>query len=57
MLISYNPFGKSLVSGLGFGVISGAFSLVNVLSDMTGPGTVGIFGDSQMFYLVSCLLH
>ena len=43
------------VSGLGFGIISGAFSLVNVLSDMTGPGTVGIYGDSQAFFLVSCI--
>ncbi len=42
------------VSGLGFGIISGAFSLVNVLGDMTGPGTVGIYGDSQAFFLVSC---
>lgn len=46
----------SYVSGLGFGIISGAFSLVNVLGDMTGPGTVGIFGDSQYFFLVSALL-
>ena len=42
------------MSGLGFGIISGAFSLVNVLGDMTGPGTVGIYGDSQAFFLVSC---
>ena len=42
------------VSGLGFGIISGAFSLVNVLGDMTGPGTVGINGESQAFFLVSC---
>lgn len=46
----------SYVSGLGFGVISGAFSLVNVLGDMTGPGTVGIKGDSQAFFLVSSLV-
>ncbi|CAF0991301.1 unnamed protein product, partial [Brachionus calyciflorus] len=46
----------SYVSGLGFGIISGAFSLVNVLGDMTGPGTVGIFGDSQYFFLVSASL-
>lgn len=44
------------MSGLGFGIISGAFSLVNVLGDMTGPGTVGIKGDSQYFYLVSAML-
>lgn len=46
----------SYVSGLGFGIISGAFSLVNVLGDMTGPGTVGIYGDSQAFFLVSSLI-
>jgi len=46
----------SYVSGLGFGIISGAFSMVNVLGDMTGPGTVGIKGDSQTFFLVSALM-
>lgn len=46
----------SYVSGLGFGIISGAFSLVNVLGDMTGPGTVGIHGESQAFFLVSSLI-
>ena len=43
----------SAVSGLGFGVISGAFSLVNVLADMTGPGTVGILGQSSQFFITS----
>jgi len=46
----------SYVSGLGFGIISGAFSIVNVLGDMTGPGTVGIYGDSQAFFLVTSLI-
>jgi len=41
------------VSGFGFGVISGAFSLVNVLADMTGPGTVGILGQSSQFFITS----
>jgi len=41
------------VSGFGFGVISGAFSLVNVLADMTGPGTVGIMGQSTHFFITS----
>lgn len=44
------------VSGLGFGIISGAFSLVNVLADMSGPGTIGIHGDSQYFFLASAFL-
>ena len=29
------------VVGLGFGMMSGVFSLVNVLADSVGPGTVG----------------
>ena len=29
------------VVGLGFGTMSGAFSLVNVLADSLGPGTLG----------------
>ena len=41
------------VSGFGFGVISGAFSLVNILADMTGPGTVGILGQSSQFFITS----
>lgn len=44
------------VSGLGFGIISGAFSLVNVLADMAGPGTIGIHGDSKFFFLTSAFL-
>ena len=43
-----------LVSGLGFGIISGAFAFVNVLSDMTGPGTFGINGQTQTFFISSC---
>jgi anterior pharynx defective protein 1 len=43
------------VSGLGFGLMSGAFSLVNVLADSVGPGTVGIHNDSPNFFLVSAL--
>lgn len=44
------------VSGLGFGIINGAFSLVNVLADMAGPGTIGIHGDSKYFFLASAFL-
>jgi len=43
------------VAGLGFGVISGAFAMVNVLADSSGPGTVGIYGDSSWFFLTSAL--
>ncbi|RZC32547.1 gamma-secretase subunit Aph-1 [Asbolus verrucosus] len=41
------------VSGLGFGIISGAFSLVNVLADAVGPGTMGLKSGSEMFFLTS----
>ncbi|XP_041367192.1 gamma-secretase subunit Aph-1-like [Gigantopelta aegis] len=44
------------VSGFGFGIICGAFSLINVLADMWGPGTIGIHGDSKFFLLVSAFL-
>jgi anterior pharynx defective protein 1 len=44
------------VSGFGFGVISAAFSLINVLADMTGPGTVGIYGQSSQFFITSAFL-
>lgn len=41
------------VSGLGFGFMSGAFSVANILADSVGPGTVGIHGDSQHYFLSS----
>ncbi|KAG0720592.1 Gamma-secretase subunit Aph-1 [Chionoecetes opilio] len=43
------------VSGLGFGIISGAFSLVNVLADMTGPGTIGLKNDPHNFFVASAV--
>jgi len=56
MSLAANSSLMSYVSGFGFGVISAAFSLVNVLADMTGPGTVGIFGESPHFFVTSALL-
>ncbi|XP_050302016.1 gamma-secretase subunit Aph-1 [Anthonomus grandis grandis] len=41
------------VSGLGFGIISGAFSLVNILADAIGPGTMGLKSGNEMFFLSS----
>ncbi|XP_063934400.1 gamma-secretase subunit Aph-1 [Zophobas morio] len=41
------------VSGLGFGIISGAFSLVNVLADSIGPGTMGLKSGNEMFFMTS----
>lgn len=45
----------SYVSGLGFGIISGAFSLVNILAAIKGPGTMGLKGGSEYFCLYSAL--
>lgn len=41
------------VSGLGFGIISGAFSLVNVIADAVGPGTMGLKSGTEMFFITS----
>uniref|UniRef100_A0A8D0HH37 Gamma-secretase subunit APH-1 n=1 Tax=Sphenodon punctatus TaxID=8508 RepID=A0A8D0HH37_SPHPU len=46
----------SYVSGLGFGMMSGVFSLVNILADSLGPGTVGIYGDSPQYFLFSAFM-
>ena len=44
------------VSGLGFGIIAGTFSIVNILADMAGPGTIGIMGDARYFFWTSAFL-
>ena len=41
------------VSGLGFGMMSGLFAMVNVLADITGPGTIGLYGDYKDFLVVT----
>ncbi|KAG1663851.1 Gamma-secretase subunit Aph-1b [Nymphon striatum] len=46
---------KKIVAGLGFGLMSGAFSFINVLADSVGPGTVGLHGSSQVFFITSAL--
>lgn len=43
------------VAGLGFGIMSGVFSLLNVLADAVGPGTVGFNGGSPYFFVTSAL--
>jgi anterior pharynx defective protein 1 len=45
----------AFVSGLGFGLMSGAFSITNILADSVGPGTVGIRGDSHYFFICSSM--
>ena len=51
-----STFLSLLVVGLGFGLMSGAFSLVNVLADSLGPGTVGFNGEPQNFFMISAAL-
>lgn len=41
------------VSGLGFGITSGAFALVNILADAFGPATMGLKGGTENFFLSS----
>ena len=43
----------TLVAGLGFGIMSGLFAMVNILADISGPGTLGLNGEDQNFALVS----
>ncbi|KAK9501693.1 hypothetical protein O3M35_012371 [Rhynocoris fuscipes] len=43
------------VSGLGYGVMSGAFSLGNVLAELSGPGTMGLNGGSHFFCLITSI--
>lgn len=43
-------------AGLGFGVMSGVFSIVNVLADAVGPGTMGLKAGSDKFFLISACL-
>jgi len=47
----------SYVVGLGFGMMSGIFSLINVLADSVGPGTVGLMSNvPKDFFMVSAVL-
>lgn len=54
--IFLNPHLLAYTVGLGFGLMSGAFSMLNVLADALGPGTVGMDGKPQNFFLVSASL-
>uniref|UniRef100_A0A8D0L1P8 Gamma-secretase subunit APH-1 n=1 Tax=Sphenodon punctatus TaxID=8508 RepID=A0A8D0L1P8_SPHPU len=44
------------VSGLSFGIMSGVFSVINILADSIGPGIVGIHGDSPHYFITSAFL-
>lgn len=41
------------VAGLGFGIMSGMFALINVLADSVGPGTMGLMQGSEKFFMTS----
>lgn len=51
--VSENKHILAYVSGLGFGIMSGAFSLVNVVADAVGPATMGLKQGSEMFFITS----
>uniref|UniRef100_A0A6M2E039 Putative gamma-secretase subunit aph-1 n=1 Tax=Xenopsylla cheopis TaxID=163159 RepID=A0A6M2E039_XENCH len=51
--VTENKHILAYVSGLGFGIISGAFALNNVLADTVGPATMGLKSGSDSFFMVS----
>ncbi|CAG4999187.1 unnamed protein product [Parnassius apollo] len=51
--IGSNKMEMAYVSGLGFGTMSGAFALVNVLADSVGPGTLGLHNGTEFFFVTS----
>ncbi|XP_059055523.1 gamma-secretase subunit Aph-1 [Achroia grisella] len=51
--IGTNKLEMAYVSGLGFGLMSGAFALVNVLADSIGPGTLGLQNGTEYFFVTS----
>jgi anterior pharynx defective protein 1 len=46
------------VAGLGFGIMSGAFSIINLLAEAVGPGTIGLRqgNDHPNFLLTSAFI-
>ncbi|XP_028166473.1 gamma-secretase subunit Aph-1 [Ostrinia furnacalis] len=54
--IGSNKLEMAYVSGLGFGVMSGAFALVNVLADSVGPGTLGLKTGTEYFFVTSAAM-
>ena len=59
MTNSHSPLRKiyfHYVAGLGFGLMSGLFAMVNILAEITGPGTVGLNGDTEHFVVISAFL-
>ncbi|XP_026751944.1 gamma-secretase subunit Aph-1 [Galleria mellonella] len=54
--IGTNKLEMAYVSGLGFGMMSGAFALVNVLADSIGPGTLGLQSGTEYFFVTSAAM-
>uniref|UniRef100_A0A1E1WET7 Gamma-secretase subunit Aph-1 n=1 Tax=Pectinophora gossypiella TaxID=13191 RepID=A0A1E1WET7_PECGO len=54
--IGSNKMEMAYVSGLGFGIMSGAFALVNVLADSVGPGTLGLHNGTEYFFVTSAAM-
>lgn len=54
-LVSTNKHSLAYVSGLGFGIMSGLFSLINILAEIGGPGTMGLRGGYSAFCIVSSI--
>ncbi|CAO1381062.1 unnamed protein product [Diamesa tonsa] len=52
-LVTNNKSVLAYVSGLGFGLISGIFQIVNILADSSGPGTMGLKAGTDIFFLTS----
>jgi gamma-secretase subunit APH-1 len=52
-LVTHNKTVLAYVSGLGFGIISGLFQIVNILADAVGPGTMGMKSGSAAFFITS----
>lgn len=54
--IGSNKMEMAYVSGLGFGTMSGAFALINVLADSIGPGTLGLHNGTEYFFVTSAAM-
>ncbi|XP_041984497.1 gamma-secretase subunit Aph-1 [Aricia agestis] len=54
--IGSNKSELAYVSGLGFGLMSGSFALVNVLADSVGPGTLGLNSGTEYFFVTSAAM-
>lgn len=52
-LIKDSKIQFSYISGIGFGFMNAACLMSNMLADFSGPGTMGLKGDSQYFLLTS----